>query len=98
MCSRLPLLIRGAIADMAVENNKCRPLFRLPEDPEGVLDTINVVGVANAQDVPPIGEKACRDVLSESDTCVTLDGDVVVIEDPAKIIETQMARQGGRFR
>ena len=43
-----------------------RPLV-LPEDLERVLDAVDVVGVADPQDVPAVAEEPGRDVLGEGD-------------------------------
>src|SRR5215470_6135200 len=88
----------GTVTDMTVEDDKCWAAFLSPENIEGVPDTINVVGVANSQDVPPVGQKPGRDILGEGDACVPLDSNVVVVVYPAKIVETQVAGQRRCFR
>src|SRR4030095_6296324 len=45
------------------------------------------------QDVPAVRQKARRDVLRKGDPCFTLDGDVVVVVDPAKVVEAQVSGQ-----
>jgi len=65
----------------------------LPENFERVFDAINIVGVADAQDVPSVTEEAGSDVFSKGDVCVSFDGDVVVVVNPAEVIETEVARQ-----
>ena len=42
------LLVWGAVADMAVQNNKGGAALRLPEDLEGMLNALDVVGIADA--------------------------------------------------
>ena len=74
-----------------------RPLV-LPEDLERVLDAIDVVGVADPQDVPAVTEEPGRDVLREGDARVPFDGDVVVVVDPAEVVEAEVAGQRRRFR
>ena len=61
----MPCLLRRAVADAAVEDDERRPALGLPEDREGVLDAIDVVGVADAQHVPAVGQEPGRDVLGE---------------------------------
>ena len=51
------LLVRGTIADVAIQDNECGAALRLSEDLKGVLDAVDVVGVADAQDVPPITQE-----------------------------------------
>src|SRR4030095_9218675 len=87
------LLVRGAVADVTVENNEGGAFLGLAKDVPGVLDALDVVGVADAQDVPPVGQKPRLDVFSKSDARFTLDGDVVVVVDPAKVVETEVACQ-----
>ena len=62
------------------------------------FDTFEIVGVADAQHVPSVGQEARRDILGEGDARVAFDGDVVVVVDPAKVVELQVAGQRRRFR
>ena len=91
------LLVGRAVADVAVEDQERRAPLRLPEDLERVLDPLDVVRVAHPEDVPPVGEKARRDVLGERDPRRPLDRDVVVVVDPAEVVEAEVAREGGRL-
>ena len=77
--------MRRTIADVAVQDEKRRV--------ERVLDAINVVGITNPQHVPAIRKKSCRHIFRERDIRVPFDGDVVVVPDPAKIVETEMSGQ-----
>ena len=92
------LLVRGAVADVAVQNNERGPVLRLAKDVEGVLDALDVVGVADPQDVPAVSQKSRLDVLCKGDARVPLDGDVVVVVDPAKVVEAQVTGQRRCFR
>src|SRR5262249_47682213 len=56
------LLVRGTVADMAVQDDESGTALALPEDAKGVLDAIDIVGVDDAQHVPPIGQEPSRDV------------------------------------
>ena len=77
--------------------NVGRP-FVLRKIVEGVLDAIDVVGVADPQHVPAVRQEPRRDVLGERDARVAFDRDVVVVVDPAEIVEAQVAGQRRRFR
>ena len=90
-------LVRRAIADVAVEDDQGRPALGRPKDRERILDPLEVIGIADPQHVPVIGEKAGRDILGEGDARVALDGDVVVVVDPAEIVEAEMPGQRGRL-
>ena len=72
--------------------------FRFVEDGEGMLDALDVIGVADAQNVPAVSEESRSDVFGECDTGVAFNGDVVVVPDPAKVIEAKMAGQRGSLR
>ena len=87
--------VRGAVADVAVQDEKGGAALRLPEDLQGVLDAAHVVGVADPQDVPAVAEEAGGHVFREGDARGALDGDVVVVVDPAEVVQAQVARQGG---
>ena len=91
-------LVRRAVADVAVEDDQRRPALGLAEDRERILDALEIVGVADPQHVPAIGEEARRDILGEGDAGVALDGDVVVVVDPAQVVEAEMAGERGRLR
>ena len=91
------LPVGRAVADAAVEDDEGRPALGLLEDLEGVLDAIDVVGVADAQHVPPVGDEPGRDVLGERQVRAAFDRDVVVVEDPAEVIEAKVTRERRRF-
>src|SRR5208283_2848903 len=87
------LLVRRAITNMAVEDDKSGPALSLTENVERVLDALDIVGVADAQHIPPIAEKPGGDVLGEGDARIAFDRDVVVVIEPAEIIEAEVASQ-----
>src|SRR5262249_13540213 len=86
------LQIWCAVADVAIQYDERRTAFRLREDSQGVLYPINVVGITDSQDVPTVTQESGGDVLCKGDAGVSLDGDVVVIVDPAEIVELQVCR------
>ena len=92
------LLMRRAIADVAVQNDEGRAILGFVKHVERVLDAIDVIGVAHAQNIPAITEKAGRDVLGKGDARIAFDGDVIVVVNPAEVIERQMAGERCRFR
>ena len=85
------LAVWRAVADMTVENDQGRAAGGVPEDLQRILDTVDVVGVTDAQDVPGVALEANRDVLREGDARAAFDGDVVVVVDPAQVVEAEMA-------
>ncbi len=94
---RRVLLVWGAVADVAVQDDQRGTPLRLPEHGQGVLDALPVVGVAHAKNVPPVREEPSRDVLREGEARVALDRDVVVVVDPAKVVEAEVAGQRRGF-
>jgi hypothetical protein len=87
-------LMRRAITDMAVG----RPPLGVPKCRERILDLFEVIGIANPQHVPAVSQKAHGYVFGEGDACVAIDRDVVVVVDPAEIVETKVTGQRGRLR
>src|SRR5271170_2493369 len=82
---------------MTVENDERGTTLCLSERLKRVLNEVNIVRVTHSQDIPAIAEKPGGDVFGESDACCTFDGDVVVVVDPAEVVEAEMAGQRGRF-
>jgi hypothetical protein len=78
---------------VAIQDNECGTTFRLAEAFQCIFNAIEVVRIAYFQNVPSIGMESRRHVFSECESGVSLNRDVVVVENPAKIVETQMTRQ-----
>src|SRR6476469_185526 len=82
---------------MAVQYNERGPAFRLLEYHERLFDSVNVIGIADAQNVPAVGEKTRGHVFGERDVRVPFDADVIVVPNPAEIIQTEMTGERGSF-
>src|SRR5207244_11491609 len=89
---------RGAGGVVAVEDEDRGTPLRVPEGTESLLDAIEVVGVAHPQDVPPVRQESGGDVLREGEARRPFDSDVVVVVDPAEVVQTQVTGEGGGFR
>ena len=63
-----------------------RPLVLL-KDLQGVLDPVDVVGIADPQDIPAVTQEPGGDVLGEGDARAAFDRDVVVVVDPAEVVQ-----------
>src|SRR5262249_42724507 len=87
------LFMRRSVADVAVQHDERGAVLRLAKDVEGVLDALDVIGIADTQDVPAVGQKSRRHVLCKGDARLTFDGDMVVVVDPAQVVETQVTGQ-----
>ena len=59
------LLVRRAVADVAVDDDQRRPAGRLLERRERALEHLQIVGVADARDVPAVADEARGHVLAE---------------------------------
>jgi len=82
---------------MAVQNDERGPAFRLLECRERLFDSLNVIGIANAQNVPAVGQKTRGHVFGERDVRVPFNADVIVVVDPAEVIEIEMTGEGSSF-
>src|SRR6266850_892341 len=82
---------------MTVQDDEGRPPLRFLKRLESMLNLIDVVGVAHTQDVPAIAKKSRGYVFCEGEASVPLDRDVVVVIDPAQVIEAEMTRKRRRF-
>src|SRR5215831_9713049 len=91
-------LVRRAIADVAIQNDERRAALGATEYRERVLDPRQIVGIADPQHVPSVGKEAPRDILGKSNARASLDADVVVVVDPAQVVEAEMARERGGLR
>ncbi len=91
------LLVRRAVADMALDDDQGRPVVGALGVGDRVGDPLAVVGVADPLDLPAIAEKAGGDILAEGERGVALDRDVVAVVDPAEVAEPQMAGERGRL-
>src|SRR5437868_7436422 len=87
------LLVRRAVADVAVQNDESRAAFGFLKYAESALDQIDVIGVADPQHIPSVPQKPGGNILRESNVRTALDRDVVIVVDPAQVIETEMPRQ-----
>jgi hypothetical protein len=80
-----------------IENNQRRAVFGLAKGGERVGNARKVVGIGDVQHVPMVGGKARGDVFGEGDTGLAIDGDVIVVVNPTKIIEAEMTGKRGRL-
>src|SRR5262249_42590248 len=87
------VLMRRAVADVAVKDNKGRPPFGGSESVDRVLDQVEVVRIADAQHIPSVPQETRRDVFGKRELCLAFDRDVVVVVNPAQIVQAKMARQ-----
>ena len=91
------VLVRRAIADMALDDNQRWRVIGAAENLDRLRQPLSIVGVAYAVHVPAIGEETRRNVIAESQIRVPFDGHAVAVVEPAKITEHQVTGKRGRF-
>ena len=91
------VLMRGAIADMTLDDDQGRHVVVRRKVSIACANRSRIVGVADALHVPAIGEETRRDIVAESQIRVALDRDPVAVVDPAKIAEHLVTGERGRF-
>src|SRR5215510_6175553 len=89
------LTMRRAIADMTLYDYDGRSRCRPRGSSKGTFDSIEIVGIPDANDVPPVAKEPRSDVFGERDIRLAFDGDVIVIVDPAQVIEFEMPGERG---
>ena len=88
------LLVRRAVADMAVDDDE-RRLIGCLEAFQRLVEGGGVVGVVDMVGAPAISLEALGDIVAEGQVGRALDGDSVAVIDPAEIAKLQMAGQRG---
>src|SRR3974377_469731 len=83
----------GAVANVTIKKDEGRAICGLAKNRQRVLKPVDFVGVAHAENVPTVTEKSCRDVLRKGDARIAFDRDVIVVIDPAEVVQGEMARQ-----
>ena len=62
---------------------------------ERALEHLQVVGIAHARDVPAVPEEPRRHVVAERQRRVALDGDLIVVVDPAQVGQLEVPGERG---
>ena len=83
-------LLAGPVPDVAVDDDERGSAGLGSEGVERARQHGEVVGVADAGDVPAESDEAGGDVLGEGQRGVALDGDLVVVVDPAQVGQAQV--------
>src|SRR5258708_40070869 len=63
-----------------------------------MLNPIDTVSATAPQNVPTVTQEPGGDVLGEGDSRIPFDRNVVVVIDPAEIVQAKVARQRRRLR
>ena len=91
------LLVGRTVADVAVHDDQSGPVRGRHRDVERPVEHRQVVGVAHPGHVPAVAEEPCGHIVAEGEGGGALDGDPVVVVDPAQVAELQVAGQRGRL-
>jgi hypothetical protein len=89
------LLVRRAPADVAVDDDQGRPADLGLEGVEGAGEQSGVVGVPDPEHVPAVALEATEHVVAVGEAGVAVDRDVVVVVEPAEVVELEVAGEGG---
>ena len=88
-------LVRRAVADDAVHHDQRRTLGLGPKRVEGHTQRGQVVGVGDVLHRPAVAGEPGRHILGERQAGGALDGDLVVVVDPAQVGQLQVPGQRG---
>src|SRR5262249_14957723 len=91
------LLVGRTIRDVAVDNDEGRAIRGGYRELNGAPEQFKIVCVTDAGDVPPIAHEARGYVLGERQRGIAFNGDVIVVVDPAEIIELEVAGERSSF-
>ncbi len=64
---------------------------------ERVAETIQIIGITDTQDIPPVTQESRRHIFRESQRRIAFNGDVVVVVNPAQVRKLEMRRKRCRF-
>src|SRR5262249_58564120 len=92
------LPVRRTVADVAVQYEEGGTPLGSPENLQGLLDAVDIIGIADALDIPAVTQETGRHILGERDVGMPLDRNAVVGADPASGVRAQVARHRGRSR
>src|SRR4029077_19744685 len=87
MCGARILTMRRAISDMTLYDYDGRFARRSSSIPKRSFDSIEIVGIPDANNVPSVGKEPPSDILGKRDIRLAFDRDVIAIVDPAKVVE-----------
>ena len=78
------MLVRRAVADVAVDDDQCRRIVSLAENLDRLGQSLVIVGVADVLHVPAIGKETRRDIVAESQIRVPFDRHAVAVVESNK--------------
>ena len=92
------LAVGRAVADVAIDDDQLGAILHVERVGIGVCEGYQIVGVADVLDIPTIGCEPCGHIFVVGEIGVALDGDVVVVVDPAQVRKFQMPGDRRGFR
>src|ERR1017187_1041919 len=88
------LPVRCPVSNVAVDNNELWTIANAERMTIGICQHIQIVRVVDVRDVPTIGFETSAHVLVEGQVRLALNGDLVVVVNPAQIRKPQMSGDG----
>src|ERR1700675_433635 len=92
------LPVRRAKSDVAIYDDQFGAIFYAKRMVVGVGQRNQIVGIVDVLDIPTIGREPGGYIFVVSEIGIALDGDVVVVVDPAQVGKFQVARDRRGFR
>src|SRR5713101_2139227 len=97
MCLIGILLMRRAVANVAVHYNQRRPIGGLVKYLVRTGQHGEVVGIGDPRDIPPVADKAGHHVFAEGPCRGTVQRHAVIVVNPAQARELEMSRERSSF-
>src|SRR5262249_45181642 len=73
------LFVRRTVTDVAVQDEEGGAALAAPENLQGLLDAVDIIGIADALDIPAVTQETGRHILGERDVGMPLDRNAVVV-------------------
>ena len=89
--------VRCAVGNHAFHGDERRAALMLDDFAIGRIERGQIVGVFHRQHMPTQAAETRGDVLAECQLCAAFDRDLIVVVNPAQVIELQMAGDRRRF-
>src|SRR5262249_38315711 len=86
-----------APGDITVNDNERRARGFLLRYPDGVIEDVEIVGVADTLNVPMVRHETRCHIVAESECRVAFDSDAIIVVDPDQLVQLEVAGQRGRF-
>src|SRR5438552_3039770 len=91
------LLMRGAVADMAIDDDESWPVIRSKKFVECIRQRVEVIRVSNVGYVPAVSPEAHGNVFTERPIGGTVKRDLVSVVNPTEVRQLEMSSERSRL-